>query len=85
MVGKIAFAAAGLLMLGTLTLPTTTSAAPATAVNRSVAGDAGPIEQVHWYGHRHCRRVCHGHMHWNPWRGWHCHGHWHYRCHRHYY
>jgi hypothetical protein len=40
----------------------------------------------HWrYRHvRHCRRVCHGHLHYSYRHGhYHCHGHWHTRCHWH--
>jgi hypothetical protein len=33
---------------------------------------------------RHCRRVCHGHMHYDHGHA-HCYGHWEWRCHRHHY
>jgi len=61
------------------------SAAPFTP-QTSVAEEA-LVQQVHWrrrHGWRHCRRVCHGHLHYSYRHGhWHCHGHWHYRCHWH--
>jgi hypothetical protein len=68
---------AGLLMLGALAGPQTSSAAPlAPASGSSIAGDTSLVEPTHWRRHRHWR-----HRHWHH-RHWH-HRHWHHHHWRH--
>ena len=84
----------GAAIVATVALLTPASATPpASLAPASGQIQDGAVEQVHWRHrhrhrwhyrpYRHCRRVCHGHMHWSPYRGWHCHGHYDYRCHWH--
>jgi hypothetical protein len=88
MLTKLTLAAA---VIGTVALLTPASAAPIAPQSAipEVAGTEGNLllqvhrRHRHWH-HRHCRRVCHGHLRWSRWRGHYvCHGHWHRRCHWH--
>jgi hypothetical protein len=72
---------AGLLMLGALAGPQTSSAAPLLpASGSSIAADTSLVEKTHWRRrHRHWRHWRHCRWHWSEWRGWHRHCHWHHR------
>ena len=89
MLGKLTFAAA-LVAAATAIAPVGAPAAML-SLQTGVSADGGLVQQTHrrhrhrhHHHYRHCRRVCHGHLHYSERHDhWHCHGHWHYRCHWH--
>ena len=90
MFAKLAIAA-GLLAAATAFAPISASAVTSLP-QPAVEADGSLVQPVHGRRHRHrhhhhyrhCRRVCHGHLHYSRRHGhWHCHGHWHWRCHWH--
>jgi hypothetical protein len=75
-----AFIAATALLAPAFAVPVT----PQSTLPSAAPADGSLLVQVHRRYHHwhHCRRVCHGHLHWSRWRGQYvCHGHWHQRCH----
>jgi hypothetical protein len=88
MLTKMTLAAAVIGMTALLTPASAAPVAPQSAIPEAAMTEGSLLTQVyhrrhrHWHHHRHCRLVCHGHLHW---RHGHrvCHGHWHRSCHWH--
>lgn len=88
MFAKMTLAAAVVAVAAFLTPASAAPLAPQSTISEA-ATNGGLVTQVHYrhrhhHHYRHCRRVCHGHMHWSNWHGHYvCHGHWHRSCHWH--
>lgn len=91
MLTKMTLAATVMGMVSLFTPVAAAPIAPQSAIPEAANTEGNLLVQVHrrhrhWHHHhyRHCRRVCHGHMHWSRWHGHYvCHGHWHRSCHWH--
>jgi hypothetical protein len=85
MIAKMTLAAAVVAAAAFLTPAAAAPLAPqSTQVDATESGLVTQVHRRHHHHWRHCRRVCHGHLHYSYRHGhWHCHGHWHYRCHWH--